>query len=214
LDFKGPLPAGVSIINPFMNNPEVFPVASSFYRKYYSDYLPRRIILGVNPGRFGAGITGIPFTDTERLKDKCDLSIPLKRTRELSSVFFYEMIDRYGGPEVFYKDYYISSVSPVGFTRTALSGKEVNFNYYDSSELTDAIHNFVIESIKKQLSFGIDRRVCFCLGTGKNYRFLSMLNNEYNFFKKIEPVEHPRYIMQYRLKSKEFYIERYLEKLQ
>jgi hypothetical protein len=213
LGYSGELPAGISIMNPFRENPEVLSVISVFYRKYYSDNRPRRIILGINPGRFGAGATGIPFTDTVRLREKCGLSIPGIKTHETSSVFIYEMIDRYGGPEKFYSDYFISSVSPLGFTKTALSGKEVNYNYYDSRELSETILDFAVESINKQLSFGIDREICFCLGTGKNFRFLSKLNSEYHFFLRIEPLEHPRFIMQYRSKQKNFYLERYIEKL-
>ena len=213
LEYSGKLPAGISIMNPFRENKEILTVMPAFYRKYYSDNRSRRIILGINPGRFGAGVTGIPFTDTMRLKEKCGLSIPGIKTHETSSVFIYEMIDRYGGPEKFYGDYFISSVSPLGFTKTSSSGKEVNFNYYDSRELSEAIVDFAVESINKQMSFGIDREICFCLGTGENFRFLSRLNSEYHFFKKIESLEHPRFIMQYRSKKKDFYLDVYIEKL-
>jgi len=212
LEFSGRLPDGISIMNPFRDNGEVISVIAAFYRKYYSDTRPRRLILGINPGRFGAGVTGIPFTDTVRLKEKCGLSIPGLKTHETSSVFIYEMIDRYGGTEKFYGDYFISSVSPLGFTKKGLNGKEVNFNYYDNKELSDAILDFAIDSIIKQLAFGIEREVCFCLGTGKNFRFLLKLNAEQKFFKRIVPLEHPRFIMQYRLRQKEFYINNYIEK--
>jgi Domain of unknown function (DUF4918) len=213
LEYSGKLPAGISIMNPFRENKEILSVVTEFYRKYYSDNRSRRIILGINPGRFGAGATGIPFTDTVRLKEKCGLSLHGIKTHETSSVFFYEMIDRYGGPEKFYGDFFISSVCPLGFTKTASSGNEVNFNYYDSRELSEAIVDFAVESINKQISFDIDTEICFCLGTGKNFRFLSRLNSEYHFFKKIEPLEHPRFIMQYRSKQKNFYIDVYIEKL-
>jgi hypothetical protein len=213
LDFRASLPEGISIMNPFLENMETMTVVSAFYRKYYSDNRSRRIILGINPGRFGAGVTGIPFTDTVRLKEKCGLSIRGIKTHETSSAFIYEMIDSYGGPEKFYGDYFISSVSPLGFTKTTSGGKEVNFNYYDSRELSEAIVDFAVESINKQISFGIDREICFCLGTGKNFRFLSKLNGKFHFFKKIEPLEHPRFIMQYRSKCKDVYIENYIAKL-
>lgn len=213
LDFSGQLPAGISIMNPFRENGEVLAVISAFYKKYYSDNKPRRLILGINPGRFGAGVTGIPFTDTLRLKEKCGLSIPGLKTYETSSVFIYEMIDRYGGCEKFYGDYFISSVSPLGFTRTGSKGSEVNFNYYDSKELSEAILDFAVGSINKQIAFGVDQEICFCLGTGKNFRFLLKLNTEHHFFERIEPLEHPRFIMQYKLKQKDLYIENYLNKL-
>jgi hypothetical protein len=213
LDFSGDLPAGISIMNPFRENLEALPVISAFYRKYYSDSGPRRIILGINPGRFVAGVTGIPFTDTVRLKEKCGLSIPGIKTHETSSVFIYEMIERYGGCEKFYGDYYVSSVSPLGFTKKRSNNKVVNFNYYDSRELSDAILDFAVESINKQIAFGIDREICFCLGTGKNFSFLLKLNMKHHFFSRIEPLEHPRFIMQYRSKRKDIFIKNYVEKL-
>ena len=49
LDFSGQLPAGISIMNPFRENGEVLEVISTFYRKYYSDTKPRRLILGISP---------------------------------------------------------------------------------------------------------------------------------------------------------------------
>jgi hypothetical protein len=200
-------------MNPFRNNQEVISAVSKFYRKYYSDNKERHLILGINPGRFGAGVTGIPFTDTIRLNDKCGISISGIKSYETSSVFIYEMIDQYGGAEKFYGDFFISSVSPLGFTCAGSGGKELNYNYYDSRELTRAVTGFAVESIIIQIEFGIKRDVCFCLGTGKNFKFLSMLNDMHNFFRRIEPLEHPRFIMQYKSKQKKFYISTYIEKL-
>lgn len=212
LSFEGLLPKGISIMNPFKTVPGVLETASKFCRKYYNDDRIRHIILGINPGRFGAGVTGIPFTDTVRLKEICGLSIPGLKTYETSSVFIYEMIDKYGGPEKFYGDFYISSIIPLGLVYKKPDGREINCNYYDSRELTEAVWDFAVNSIKKQIEFGIEREICFCLGTGKNFRFLTALNSEYRFFEKIESLEHPRFIMQYRSKSKAAYIKKYLEK--
>jgi hypothetical protein len=212
LDFGGFLPPGIKIMNPFRNNPEILPVISQFYIKFYNDNKKRHLILGINPGRFGAGVTGIPFTDTIRLKEKCGIDLPGIKSFETSSVFVYEMIDRYGGPEKFYGDFYISSVSPLGFTSTGKSGKDLNYNYYDSRALTESILDFAIMSLEQQLDFGIKRDICYCLGTGKNFRFLSDLNGKHQFFEQIVPLEHPRFIMQYKSRLKQFYIESYLEK--
>ncbi|MCJ7449293.1 MAG: DUF4918 family protein [Bacteroidales bacterium] len=213
LDLKRSLPERISIMNPFRNDPDVISAISQFYKRFYNDKRSRHIILGINPGRFGAGITGIPFTDTIRLKEKCGISIPGLKSYETSSVFIYEMIDRYGGPEKFYNDFFISSVSPLGFTSAGKNRKEINYNYYDSKKLIDVIYDFIVESLKKQLEFGIYRDTCLCLGTGKNFRFLSKLNSENHFFGRIVPIEHPRFIMQYKSKEKQRYIETYLEKL-
>jgi len=213
ISFEGKLPEGITLMNPFRDNSQILDTISIFYRKYYSDNGKRHLIMGINPGRFGAGATGIPFTDTIRLENICGISIKGMKTYETSSVFMYEMIDRYGGPEKFYGDHYISSVSPLGFTAAGKKGKEVNYNYYDNRELTESIMDFILESLVKQLDFGIHRDTCFCLGTGKNYKFISELNLKYKFFERIVPLEHPRFIMQYRLKKKELYINNYISRL-
>jgi hypothetical protein len=211
VEFNGSLPKGISIMNPFRSNPEIIPVISEFYTKFYNDFNSRHLILGINPGRFGAGVTGIPFTDTKRLKEKCGINFPVKETYETSSVFVYDMIGQYGGPQKFYSDFYINSVCPLGFTSTGKNQKEINYNYYDNKLLTDAVLQFMIGSIKKQIEFGIKTDICFCLGTGKNFKFLEKLNNELRFFGRIIPLEHPRYVMQYKSKQKQFYINKYTQ---
>jgi hypothetical protein len=213
LNYAGPLPSGVSMMNPFTDNPDVANLAGEFYTRYYSDHDTRFIILGINPGRFGAGATGIPFTDTRRLNEKCGIEFDKFRTHEPSSSFIYEMIDAYGGVKDFYKKFFISAVCPLGFTRNNEKGKAVNYNYYDSTQLTKMVYRFIIENLKKQLDFGIDTSIGFCFGTGKNENFLRRINAEYHFFNKIIALEHPRYIMQYRARLKQWYIEKYLDAL-
>lgn len=212
LEFRGKLPEGISIMNPFRENPDVIPVISQFYHKFYNDTNPRHMILGINPGRFGAGSTGIPFTDTKRLAEKCGLTMPGLRTFEPSSAFIYEMIDAYGGPGKFYSAFYITAISPLGFTRPG-KNRQVNYNYYDSRKLMDSTSDFIRRNLEEQLRFGIIRDVCFCLGTGKNYKFLKELNERSGYFGRIVPLEHPRFIMQYKSKQKELYISKYIDEL-
>jgi len=211
LDLPVKLPPGISVLNPFRDNPEILSIAGKFYHKFYSDQNKRHLILGINPGRFGAGVTGIPFTDTIRLTEKCGITFAGLKTYETSSVFVYDMIDEYGGSEKFYSRFFVSAVSPLGFTKKGKNGRELNYNYYDSRELAVSVHDFIINNLKKQLEFGIFRSICFCLGTGKNFRFLSEINMKHGFFEKIEPLEHPRFIMQYRSREKGTYINKYLE---
>ncbi|MDQ3071775.1 MAG: DUF4918 family protein [Bacteroidota bacterium] len=210
LDFKGSLPPGIRIMNPFKEDAQTLKISDSFYMKFYDDSKPRHIILGINPGRFGAGVTGVPFTDTKRLRDECGITYHGRETHEPSSVFVYEMIKAFGGVETFYAKFYINSISPLGFTAVKDNGKEVNYNYYDSKELTEAVKPFIIESIEKQLEFGVRRDVGFCLGSGKNEHFLRKLNDEKKYFEKIIALEHPRFIMQYRSRTKQDYIDKYL----
>jgi hypothetical protein len=213
LSFNGTLPEGIRIMNPFREDKKENAVAAAFYRKYYSDHFKRHIILGINPGRFGGGITGIPFTDPKRLIEKCGIPFHGELKHEPSSAFIYEMIDAFGGAEKFYRQIYINSICPLGFTAVNSKGKEVNYNYYDSKELTAAVYDFITDSIKKQIALGVHTDTAFCFGTGKNEKFLRELNEEKKYFKNIIALEHPRFIMQYKTKEKDFYIDKYVRSL-
>ncbi len=201
------LPDKVEVMNPFEKEATML-ICTQFYNKYYNDNNERRMIIGINPGRFGGGVTGIPFTDPKRLKKECGIENQWAPKQELSSLFIYDVINAYGGAEIFYKDFYITAVSPLGFTRN-----NKNLNYYDDKMLQNEIKDFVIDCMNKQLQFGINRQIAFCLGDGKNFKYLSKLNEEMKFFKTIIPLSHPRFIMQYKLKKKEDYIQSYLDKL-
>jgi len=208
--FKGVLPAGINIMNPFKDDKNIIATSSAFYNKYYGDNHARHLILGINPGRFGAGLTGIPFTDPKRLIEKCGLPYTGESAHEPSSVFVYEVIDAFGGPEAFYEKFYINSICPLGFTSISKKDKTINYNYYDSKELTKAVYDFIKQSIQQQLTFGIETDLVFCFGMGKNEKFLRALNDEKKYFKKIVALPHPRYIMQYKSKLKQDYINMYL----
>jgi len=211
LEYKGALlPDGIRIMNPFKEYEQTMVIANSFYHKYYNDNKPRHIILGINPGRFGGGLTGIPFTDPKRLVTECHIPYEGKVTHEPSSVFIYEMINAYGSVEAFYKRFYINSLFPLGFVTVDAKGKEKNYNYYDSKELINAVKGFIVTNIKTQITLGVETDVCFCLGTGKNEVFLRNLNEEHRFFKTIVALEHPRFIMQYKTQTKQFYIDKYV----
>ena len=120
------------------------------------------------------------------------------------------MIEAYGGAEVFYQRFLISSICPLGFVMEKKGGA-VNFNYYDSPELQQAVTPFIVQCIERQLSWPICRDVVYCLGTGKNKAFLEGLNEKHGWFKRVVPLEHPRYIMQYKSRFVEACIEKYIE---
>lgn len=180
----------------------------AFYNKFYSDNNKRHLLIGINPGRFGGGITGIPFTDPIRLQIDCGIENDFQKKQELSSAFIYDMINAYGGAAKFYSQFYISAVSPLGFVR---EGK--NLNYYDDKILQKRIELFVMDCMEKQIAFGLQRDICFCIGEGENLKFLKALNNKHAWFDEIKPLSHPRFIMQYKLKSKDLYINQYLDAL-
>ncbi|WP_143306318.1 uracil-DNA glycosylase family protein [Chitinophaga vietnamensis] len=210
LHFEGKLPTGIRVMNPFRERDEIMDIMTRFYKKYYHDPHTRQIILGINPGRLGSGATGVPFTDTKRMEEQCGITIKGFKTHEPSSVFIYDMINAYGGPLKFYQHFYISSVCPLGFTAIQAGGKEINYNYYDSAALTKATLPFIIHSMRQQLEWPIDRDVCYIMGNGKNYNFFRELNKKEGFFKAVVPLEHPRFVMQYRSRTKAEYIDKYL----
>lgn len=201
------LPRPVEVLNPY-KDPIAFSYCKKFYKKYYNDNHKRRIILGINPGRFGAGLTGIPFTDPKKLADECGIVNDLPKKPELSADFIYQVIKAWGGKEKFFRSFYFGSVCPLGFTS---DGK--NFNYYDTPALLKAVHSFIVQSLEQQLDFGLDRNYAYCLGEGKNFNFLKKLNDEKKYFQNIIPLSHPRFIMQYKRKMVGSYVEEFVEKL-
>ena len=207
LAVKTNMPKGIEILNPYQNE-KTFALCRAFYKKYYDDHHERSLILGINPGRFGAGLTGIPFTDPKKLEERCGIPNDFPKKAELSADFIHQMIDEFGGQSTFYKKYFINSVSPLGFIK---NGK--NLNYYDTPALIKSLDSFIVQSLRRQLALGISRKTAFCLGEGTNYKYLSKLNEKEKFFERIIPLAHPRFIMQYRRKFVEEYVADYLEKL-
>ena len=212
LQFRLPLPTGIDVMNPFQNE-SVQKISKAFYDKFYSDTKTRKLILGINPGRLGAGSTGIPFTDTKRLESECNIDLAQFHTHEPSSVFIYEVINSYGGPEAFYQDFYINSVCPLGFLRLNSKGNWVNCNYYDFPELFEVTKNYIKENIATQIKMGVNTEVVYILGK-KNAKFFKLINDEENFFNKIVALDHPRYIVQYKSKEMDRYVQDYLNKLE
>jgi len=202
------LPGGVKTMNPFENK-EVQNIVELFYSKYYNDDNPRTLILGINPGRLGGGITGIPFTDPMRLETDCGIPNNFGKRPEISSIFIHEMMYAFGGLSKFYNQYYFNSICPLGFT---LDGK--NLNYYDIPDLQKALIPYIVANIHAQIAMGVNREICYCLGEGKNFKFFQKFNEEHKFFSQVISLPHPRFIMQYKLKMKEEFISTYLQLLQ
>src|SRR5438045_1158256 len=117
------LPKEIEILFP-QKNKDVMNVVETFFYKFYDDNAPRHLIFGINPGRFGAGTTGINFTAPKQLKEFCGIDHSFKSQTELSAEFIYESIQAFGGIKNFYENYFITSVSPLGFVTTGL-----NMNY-------------------------------------------------------------------------------------
>jgi len=201
------LPKDIELLYPF-ENIIVMDMMEKFYNKFYNDTNSRYFLFGINPGRLGAGMTGIPFTDPIALAEKCGIPNDIKGKHELSSIFIYDMINTFGSVEKFYSQYYISSICPLGFTK---HGR--NYNYYDDKILLSHVEPKIIESIEKQISKFCKTNKSFSLGQGKNYKYFLKLNEKYNWFEEVIPLPHPRWVMQYKRKSMQTYLDEYMLKL-
>lgn len=188
---------------------QVRQITGSFFKKFYNDEHQRTLCLGINPGRFGAGVTGVNFTAPRQLEKFCGIRHPFKNQTELSAEFIYDVIEQYGGVTKFYYDFFIGAVCPLGFIR---NGK--NLNYYDDKQLLETVEPFIVENIYLLASFNVNRETCICIGGEKNFRFLSVLNSRHQWFRQIAALPHPRFIMQYKRKYKQEFIDQYLHVLQ
>lgn len=199
------VPRGVEVMNPY-TEPSVRGHLRQYLDKYFSDDRERVLILGINPGRFGAGVTGVTFADPVALADFCGIPNNLPRRRELSSVFVYDVVNALGGPDEFHSRFFLSAVCPLGFTQDG-----VNLNYYDDRKLERAVTPFIVSSIEQHLAFGGRRDHVVILGRGENSTFFTRLNDQHRWFASIHPLDHPRFIMQYRRKRLNAYIEKYAD---
>ena len=203
LTFDIGLPPGVTVMNPY-REAKVQVYVRSFLSKFCSDNRERVLVFGINPGRFGSGITGVTFTDPVALEIFCDIPNGLPKKRELSSIFIYDFARYWGGAQKLYQDFYVTAVSPLGFVK---NGK--NFNFYDDSRFLADIKPFLISSINAHLAFGASRRAAIVLGTGKVKKVFENLNRENAFFQNVYALEHPRFIMQYRRKTLHAHLQKY-----
>ncbi|GAB3991113.1 hypothetical protein GCM10028807_20360 [Spirosoma daeguense] len=200
------LPPDVDVLNSFQT-PVVKHLVEEFYTRFFSDNQPRVFLLGINPGRFGAGVTGISFTTPQNLRRYCGIENDLRDTPELSSRFIYQVVEAFGGAEAFYRHFFLTSLFPLALTKAG-----ENYNFYDDRNTTNALWPAITEAVRTQLTFGSDRRVAVCLGR-KNEAYLQRLNKEQGFFERIVTLDHPRYILQYKSKDVALYRKKYITTL-
>ena len=119
-----------------------------FDEKYYHEGFPKIVLCGINPGRKGAGVTGVPFVDmatlAKRLPD-ANISFSGKGT-EKSAQYFNEIVNhKEFGVKKFYKKFYVTNLSWVGFTKD-----NINYNYYDikSKKAKEYIYEAFINEMK------------------------------------------------------------------
>lgn len=195
---------GIELINPYEKY-AVKEIVKKFYSKFYNDEKKRLFIIGINPGRFGGGLTGIAFTDPVALREHCGIDNNPSNRKELSSRFIFAVAKKFGGVENFYSKVFLTALYPFAIIK---DGK--NYNYYDEKVLTETLKPKIIKNIEKQIGFGASRDFAILLGK-RNAEYFYPINEKHKFFKRIFVLEHPRYIMQYKLKQIDQYIKKYIE---
>lgn len=202
-----PLPYGVEVLEPY-SDPEVCRVVHAMCAEYYAGHKPRVGVWGINPGRFGAGLTGLSFTDPFAVQNLLGIETTITGRREISAEFIQLVIEAYGGPRTFYSDFYLSALSPLGFVADAK-----NVNFYDTPELQSALTPMIQQWVTLQHQFGLRNDMTIILGTGKLQSFVERNVRTHCSLGNVTYLEHPRYIMQYRRKQRDAYVEKYINVL-
>ncbi|MHB1301481.1 MAG: uracil-DNA glycosylase family protein [Burkholderiales bacterium] len=126
----------ICVLSDFVNN---WAGIDAFWQRFYGEGIPRIMVCGINPGRFGAGKTGIPFLDFMSLS-KLIPGIE-RQDSEKSASFFFEVVRSFGA-ETFFHTFYVSNFSSVGYLRDG-----TNLNYHDLPDVAREIveRNFLEE---------------------------------------------------------------------
>jgi hypothetical protein len=198
------LPIGFELLNPY-GDAEVCRVVRAMCSSYYSGNGSRIGVWGINPGRFGAGVTGLSFTDPEALREDLGIDSAITGRREPSAEYVYKVIRELGGPSEFYRHFYLSALCPLGFVRNG-----VNINFYDDTEFADRLAPQIVNMMKTQIAFGLRTDRCVVLGTGKLRTFFEKVVRSHIHFERVDYLEHPRFIMQYKRKQIDQYVSKYV----
>lgn len=110
----------ITILDGFNKNIEL---VHRYYQKFYSTEAKRIVLCGINPGKNGAGKTGIPFLDFRAVSQL--LSDIGQDDREQSAQFILSIINEIG-IDSFYRNVYMTNISWFGFTKDGN-----NQNFYD-----------------------------------------------------------------------------------
>lgn len=175
-----------------------------FWNRYYEKHLPKIVICGINPGRFGAGQTGIPFLDNHSLSE---MGFPVTSSdRERSADFFYSVVQAIG-IEVFFKTFYVTNLSAIGYIK-----QKKNINYYDlpKNARQTVFDNFLTEMDHIKPTHIITLSVLV-------QNDIKSLIKEGTLSSGIDcslRLPHPAWIMTYRQKSKQVWGEIYIKALE
>jgi len=144
----------ISVLREFEKN---ISISNRFATMYCSSNNPSVVLCGINPGRLGAGKTGVPFLDFASLSKL--LSGIDRYDSERSAQFFFEIVEHFG-VETFYSTFHVTNISSVGFERAGS-----NINFYD---LPDQALNYVYGSFEKEIKAVLPTTIISLAGSVHN----------------------------------------------
>ena len=170
----------ISILKGFVNNIDNVRL---FYEKVYSNIRKNPIVFcGINPGRNGAGITGVSFFDNTSLS-KIITSVIDDNNPEPSANFIWNVISTYG-KEIFFKNVYLTNICWFGFIK---SGK--NFNYH---ELPESIQSKFFEGFIEEME-SVQPHIIVPLGKKVYNDLIKMKQNDIFNWNISDRLNHPRW---------------------
>ena len=176
------------------------PIAEQFWQQYVPEPLPQTVIVGLNPGRMGAGLTGVPLLDFRSLTNLLpDARLPRNDTEP--SANFFHRVAQHIGAEKFYRQFYVSNVSAVGYLRD-----NKNCNYHD---LPDAAQQIVEQRFRDEMAVVAPKRI-IALGREVEATVQRLYDDGAI---RISHLPHPSWIMTYRLREAQSWVRRYTQML-
>ena len=176
---------------------------AKYYERYVSEKPNKIVLCGLNPGRFGAGLTGVPFIDFKSLSEM----IPEvdRQETENSAQFFFEVIKKIG-VEKFYENCYVTNVSKFGYSRKS-SSKNVNY-----PELPEIAQNWLFQKFIDEMNL-IKPKLIIPLSKNVEGTLKMLSQNQQLNFKIGDRLNHPSWIMIYRQKDENKWIKKYVDRI-
>lgn len=126
----------INILDGFYEN---IKLVQRYYQTFYPTQEKRVVLCGINPGRNGAGKTGIPFIDFSGASHL--LSGIGQNDREQSAQFILSIINAIES-NIFHKNVYMTNISWFGFIK---EGRNLNYNRLPSPLPTTFTESFIAE---------------------------------------------------------------------
>jgi len=190
----------IGILSDFLKNKEN---VIKFDNYYINKNKPKIVLCGLNPGRLGAGLTGIPFIDFNSLSQM--LPNIERFDKENSANFIFKIIQRFGF-EYFYEKFYITNISKYGYYKIG-SGK--NINYPDLPiQVQDWLYEKFIDEMKS-----LNPDVIIPLSESVENSLKKLKSQGSLPYQIGERLNHPSWVMTYKKKEMDIWLDKYEKRL-